>query len=163
MDAQPAPPANTGASKRSGFAGPEAAQIAAHNTRDKKVILSPDQILAAQKIADEFGNQADKVVTEARQRSTARAAGASRQAEPERVRPSRYARDRSFEREAVNDERALFRDALRRGMGETTYPEVRASFGARVTSGEFQTVLGQKHETGRKFTTTKRPSGPSVM
>lgn len=42
---------------RSGFTGPEAAQIAAHNTRDKKVSLSPDQILAAHKqIADEFGN-----------------------------------------------------------------------------------------------------------
>src|SRR5665213_3607400 len=54
---------------RSGFAGAEAAQIAAHNTRDKKVSLSPDQILAAhQQIADEFGNQADKVVAEARKR-----------------------------------------------------------------------------------------------
>src|SRR5579859_3526504 len=54
---------------RSGFTGPEAAQIAAHNTRDKKVILSPDQILAAHRqIADEFGNQADRVVAEARER-----------------------------------------------------------------------------------------------
>jgi len=46
-----------------------AAQIAAHNTRDKKVILSPDQILAAHKqIADEFGNQAERAVAEARDR-----------------------------------------------------------------------------------------------
>jgi hypothetical protein len=43
-----------------------------------------------------------------------------------------FARDRSFEREAVRDERALFVDAMRRGMGETTYPEVRANFEARV-------------------------------
>ena len=49
-----------------------------------------------------------------------------------------FARERSFEREAVTDERDLFRDALRRGMSETTYPEVRASFEARIASGEFQ-------------------------
>ncbi len=33
------------------------------------------------------------------------------------------------------DERALYVDALRRGMGEMTYPEVRASFEARVRFG----------------------------
>ena len=66
-----------------------------------------------------------------------------------------FARDRSFEREAVTDERDLFRDALRRGMSETTYPEVRASFEARVASGEFQLVPGQKHDYGRQFTTAE--------
>src|ERR1700679_2929514 len=65
-----------------------------------------------------------------------------------------FARERNFEREAVTDERDLFRDALRRGMSETTYPEVRASFEARLASGEFQLVSGQKHDTGRQFTTT---------
>ena len=38
------------------------------------------------------------------------------------------------------DERALYVDALRRGMGEMTYPEVRASFEARVASGEFKEI-----------------------
>jgi ATP-dependent exoDNAse (exonuclease V) alpha subunit len=66
-----------------------------------------------------------------------------------------FARDRSFEREAVTDERALFVDAMRRGMGETTYPEVRASFEARIASGEFRAVAGQKHDTGRQFTTAE--------
>ena len=46
----------------------------------------------------------------------------------------------NFEREAVIDERALVRDALRRGMGEVTYPQVRANLNARLASGEFQTV-----------------------
>src|SRR5271170_1128045 len=55
---------------RSGFSGPEAAQIAAHNTRDRKEILSPAEVLAAHRqIAFEFGNQADRVVTEARVRA----------------------------------------------------------------------------------------------
>ena len=54
---------------KSGFSGPEAAQIAAHNTRDKKDILSSSEVLAAhRKIANEFGNQADRVVAEARER-----------------------------------------------------------------------------------------------
>ncbi|MGH9710471.1 MAG: MobF family relaxase, partial [Candidatus Acidiferrales bacterium] len=140
---------------RSGFTGPEAAQIAAHNTRDKKVILSPDQILAAhQQIADEFGNQADKVVAEARQR---RAEQTQHRPENERRQQVReavtFARDKGFEREAVVDERALYVDALRRGMGEMTYPEVRASFEARVASGEFKEMAGNTHDAGRRFTT----------
>src|SRR5579872_3668364 len=48
---------------RSGFSGPEAAQVAAHSTRDGKQILSPAKVLAAHRqIAAEFGNQADNVV-----------------------------------------------------------------------------------------------------
>jgi len=137
---------------RSGFSGPEAAQIAAHNTRDKKVVLSPDQILAAHKqIADEFKNQADKVVVEARERrNEQRPENDRRQQVREAV---TFARDKGFEREAVLDERALYVDALRRGMGEMTYPEVRAIFEARVASGEFKEIAGNSHEAGRRFTT----------
>jgi conjugative relaxase-like TrwC/TraI family protein len=139
---------------RSGFTGPEAAQIAAHNTRDKKVILSPDQILAAHKqIADEFGNQADRVVAEARERRKEQ----TQQPEKERLQQVReavtFARDKGFEREAVVDERALYVDALRRGMGEMTYPEVRASFEARVASGEFKEIADDGVKAGRRFTT----------
>src|ERR1700728_551031 len=54
---------------RSGFSGPEAAQIAAHNTRDSKQILSPVEVMAAHRqIAADFGNQADRVVAEALER-----------------------------------------------------------------------------------------------
>jgi conjugative relaxase-like TrwC/TraI family protein len=142
---------------RGGFSGPEAAQIAAHNTRDKKVILSPDRVLAAHRqIATEFGNQADHVVAEAQKR---RIGQAQKPVAEERQKQAHsaltFARDRSFEREAVQDERALFVDAMRRGMGETTYPEVRASFEARIASGEFQLVPGEKHDSARKFTTAK--------
>jgi conjugative relaxase-like TrwC/TraI family protein len=140
---------------RSGFAGPEAAQIAAHNTRDKKVILSPDQILAAHKqIADEFGNQADRVVAEARERRKEQAQERPVSERQQQVREAvTFARDKSFEREAVIDERAIYVDALRRGMGKMTYPEVRASFEARVASGEFKEVPLNAHEAGRRFTT----------
>jgi len=140
---------------RSGFAGPEAAQIAAHNTRDKKVILSADQILAAHKqIADEFGNQADRVVAEARDRRKEQARERPELERRHQVREAvTFARDKSFEREAVIDERAIYVDALRRGMGEMTYPEVRANFEVRVASGEFKEVATSPHEAGRRFTT----------
>ncbi len=53
--------------EKSGFAGPEAAQIAAHSTRDKKEIHTPSEVLTAHRqLAAEFGNQADRVVAEAR-------------------------------------------------------------------------------------------------
>ena len=58
--------------EKSGFAGPEAAQIAAHSTRDKKEIHTPSEVVAAHRqLAAEFGNQADRVVCEARARATA--------------------------------------------------------------------------------------------
>ncbi len=140
---------------RSGFAGPEAAQIAAHNTRDKKVILLPDQILAAHnRIAEEFGNQAARVVAVAKERRMVHAQEHSEAARHKQVREAiTFARDKSFEREAVIDERALYVDALRRGMGEVTYPDVRANFEARVASGEFKEVPANAHEAGRRFTT----------
>src|SRR5271170_7284211 len=54
---------------RSGFSGPEAAQIAAHNTRDRKEILSAAEAMVAHRqIAAEFGNQADRVVAQAQER-----------------------------------------------------------------------------------------------
>ena len=142
---------------RSGFSGPEAAQIAAHNTRDGKQILSPAEVMAAHRqIAAEFGNQADTVVAAARVRRRSQAhKGPATERTQQANSAVTFARDRSFEREAVMDERALFVDAMRRGMGETTYPEVRASFEARIATGEFRIVASEKHGTGRQFTTAE--------
>ncbi len=140
-----------------GLSGPKAAEFAAQATRDDKLIQTPAEVMAAHRsLAAEYGNQPDRVVAEARERSQGKIA----ERDPEQMqRVAReavtFARDRSFEREAVTDERHLFRDALRRGMSETTYAEVRASFDARVVSGEFQAIPGQKHETGRLFTTVE--------
>ena len=139
---------------RSGFSGPEAAQIAAHNTRDRKEIHTPSEVLAAHRqIAVEFGNQADHVVAEAREKAEGLAQNRVPDA-PQRAQEAvSFAKDRSFEREAVTDERDIMRDALRRGMGDLTYEQVRGNFDQRHGRGEFQIVDGQKHETGRQFTT----------
>jgi len=45
------------------------------------------------------------------------------------------------------------RDALRRGMGDLTFSQVRDNFEHRHAIGEFQTVEPQKHDTGPRLTT----------
>jgi len=141
--------------ERRGFQGYESAEIAAHSTRDAKKILSPAEVYAAHRqLAADFGNQADQVVAAARARSLA----VSEPHRPEQVEMRAreavtWAREKVFEREAVGDERGIFRDALRRGMGELRYPEIRANFESRRDTGEFQETTGPKHASGRLFTT----------
>jgi conjugative relaxase-like TrwC/TraI family protein len=140
--------------EKTGFQGPAAAQIAAHGTRDHKEILSTAEVMRAHyRVAAAHGHQAEAVIAEAQDRQ--------RKLPMERVTdvPSRaqeavtYAKHRGFEREAVSDERLLMRDALRRGMGDITYPEIRRNFHQRIEDGEFRSVTAAKHATGRSFTT----------
>jgi hypothetical protein len=125
--------------ERTGRTGWEAAEIAAHSTRDRKEIHSPGEVMAAhRKLAADFGHQGDAVVHAAWKRQ-------QHQEKPtnsvDRVRESlTFSRDKNFEREAVVDERALIRDGLRRGMGDVTYAQVRGNLNARIASGEFRTV-----------------------
>jgi conjugative relaxase-like TrwC/TraI family protein len=140
--------------ERTGRSGREAAEIAAHSTRDRKEIHSTEEVMAAhRKLAADFGHQADAVVRAARERS-------QHQEKPvnslDRVRESlTFSRDKNFEREAVVDERALIRDGLRRGMGEITHGQVRANLSARLASGEFRIVDRPQGVPGRQFTTAK--------
>ncbi|MHB1937161.1 MAG: MobF family relaxase [Acidobacteriaceae bacterium] len=140
--------------ERTGRSGKEAAEIAAHSTRDRKEMHSPGEVMTAhRKLAADYGHQADAVVRAARERSQQQT-----QSIPpaQRVRESlTFSRDKNFEREAVIDERALVRDALRRGMGDVTYPQVRANLNARLASGEFQIVERPQSTPGRQFTTAK--------
>src|ERR1700729_2199774 len=140
--------------ERTGRSGKEAAEIAAHSTRDRKEIHSPGEVMAAhRKLAADFGHQAEAVVRAARERS-------QHQEKPvnslDRVRESlTFSRDKNFDREAVVDERALIRDGLRRGMGEITHGQVRANLSARLASGEFRIVDRPQGVPGRQFTTAK--------
>ena len=140
--------------ERMGRSGKEAAEIAAHSTRDRKEIHSPAEVMAAhRKLAADFGHQAEAVVRAAHERF-------QHQEKPvnsvDRVRESlTFSRDKNFEREAVVDERALIRDGLRRGMGEITHHQVRAHLDARLACGEFQLIERQQGIPGRQFTTAK--------
>ncbi len=140
--------------ERTGRSGKEAAEIAAHSTRDRKEMHSPREVMAAhRKLAADFGHQADAVVRAARERSQHQERPAN---SVERVRESlTFSRDKNFEREAVVDERSLIRDGLRRGMGEITHTQVRANLDARLVSGEFQIVERPQGAPGRQFTTAK--------
>src|ERR1700728_2241530 len=140
--------------ERTGRSGKEAAEIAAHSTRDRKEVHSPGEVMGAhRKLAADFGHQADAVVRAARERQ-------QHQEKPtnsvDRVRESlTFSRDKNFEREAVVDERVLIRDGLRRGMGEVTYAQVRGNLDARLASGEFQTVERSQSLPARQFPTAK--------
>jgi hypothetical protein len=138
--------------EKSGYSGPEAAQIAAHSTRDRKQTLSAEEVLAAHKeMAANFGNQPQQVIAAARNRAEQQAK------EPEQKPLAKeavtFARDSIFEREAVADERTILRDALRRGMGEASYRDIRAEFDSRREAGEFRTVQGMKYDSARSYTT----------
>ncbi len=139
-----------------GMESKAAAQIAAHATRDRKQMAGPQATLAAhQRLVAEFGNQPQQVI----------AAGQERAQKPnyaERKSPAQlaheavnFARDRLYEREAVVDERRLFRDALRRGMGEVKYPDVRRAIETRFTQGEFLAVHQYLHASARQITTDR--------
>ena len=137
-----------------GFQGPAAAQIAAHETRDNKQIHSTAEVMAAHyKVAAAHGHQAEAVIAAARYRQQSQPLERVPDAPGRAQEAVSYAKERGFEREAVSDERLLMRDALRRGMGDVTYPEVRRNFDRRVEAGEFQPVTATKHATGRQFTT----------
>ena len=140
--------------ERTGRSGKEAAEIAAHSTRDRKEMHSPGEVMAAhRKLAADFGHQAEAVVRAARERSQLQEKPSN---SLERVRESlTFSRDKNFEREAVVDERALIRDGLRRGMGEITHAQVRAHLDSRLASGEFRLVERRQGVPGRQFTTAK--------
>ena len=102
-------------------------------------------------MAAEFGNQPEKVVAAARER--ARQQQVRRESNAQAKEAVTFARESVFEREAVVDERRILRDALRRGMGETTYRAIRSEFETRRTVGDFRAVETPKYSSDRRFTT----------
>ena len=134
--------------REQGIDGAAAAQIAAHHTRDRKELLSPGEVLQRHReLAAQYGHQADRVVAQARQH------GQYQMPEPEMQaqRAVTWARDHVFERSAVQDRRAILETALVRGMGETTYAQVRQEFERRIEAGEFREV--SHVGAGRQYTT----------
>jgi len=120
-----------------GIDGAGAAQVAAHRTRDRKELLSPEEVLERHReLAAQHGHQADRIVALARERGQRQAQEPERQAQ----RAVTYARDHLFERAAVQDRRAILETALNRGMGETTCAQVRQEFERRAQAGEFRQV-----------------------
>ena len=100
-----------------------------------KQALSHEEVRAHhQQVAQEHGQQPQRVISEAAQRP-----GVELRPEQSQIAAQQgmsYARERGMEREAVADERSLMRDALKHTMGEARLPELRAEFERRVQSHE---------------------------
>lgn len=102
-------------------------------------------------LAAKYGNQAERVIVQARQQS------ANYRHEPERqTKAARegvtFARDKNFEREAVTDQRTILRDAMRRSMGEAPFANVRANYMERQQLGEF--IVRERPNTLTRLVTT---------
>jgi conjugative relaxase-like TrwC/TraI family protein len=130
-----------------GREGAAAAQVAAHRTRDRKEIRSPEEVLQQHReLAARHGQQADRVVVQAREHTrihTPHSDKTERQIERQAV---TYARNHVFERSAVQDERSILQAAISRSMAQATYGQVRHEFAQRVQRGEF---LAVGHGEGR--------------
>ena len=134
--------------REQGIDGAAAAQIAAHHTRDRKELLSPEEVLQRHReLAAQYGHQADHVVAQARQHRQYQ----TPEPEVHAKQAVTWARDHVFERSAVQDRRAILETALVRGMGETTYAQVRQEFERRIEAGEFREV--SRMGAGRQYTT----------
>src|SRR6516162_1854829 len=121
--------------REQGIDGAAAAQIAAHHTRDRKELLSQEDVLRRHReLAAEHAHQADRVVAQARQHGHQRMRDVKVQAQSAVT----WARDHVFERSAVQDSRTILETALARGMGEITLNSVRHEFQRRINTGEFQ-------------------------
>ncbi len=131
--------------------GADAAQIAAHKTREAKLDISREQMQQRHRqMAEAFGNQPEQVIAAA----TQRARRVEQEAPHTTARSAvTFSKERNLEREAVVEERELLRDALRRSMGEATLTEVRAEFEERINAGEFMGVEKELGAPGRAYTT----------
>src|SRR5215472_2542036 len=135
-------------------AGAEAAEIAAHRTRDRKLDVSHEEMQRRHRqLAEQHGNQPEKVV----QQAQARADGIERPSQEQMREAAResvqYSLDRNFEREAINDERELLRDSLKRAMGKTTLSHIREQLNRAIRDHKLIELNSISRQPAREFTT----------
>jgi conjugative relaxase-like TrwC/TraI family protein len=125
-----------------------AREIAAHATRAAKAHYTREQMQAINRaLAQQFGNQHENVLAAARRRAQEHdqtldpkvALAAAAQAVT-------YARDKSFEHEAVVSERELLRNALERGRGITRFDDIEAAFAQRQEQRSLLPMKGRHNE-----------------
>jgi conjugative relaxase-like TrwC/TraI family protein len=136
--------------------GAGAAQIAAHQTRGRKLETSHEEMQERHRVlATKFGGQPEHIVESARRR------GNQHKPEPNErmVRQAlTYSTERSMEREAVADERSLLRDALSRSMGQATFAEVKSGLDKKAQVGELTELREHSNSPSRAFTTKEMQS-----
>jgi conjugative relaxase-like TrwC/TraI family protein len=136
--------------RETGIDGARAAQVAAHRTRDRKELLSPEEVLQRHReLAAQHGHQADRIIGEAREHQQKQ--GNTYEPEKAAHQAVTYARDHVFERSAVEDRRDILEAALKRGMGQTTVAQVGREFERRLQTGDFIAV--EHVGAGQQYTT----------
>ncbi|MGH9731662.1 MAG: AAA family ATPase, partial [Candidatus Acidiferrales bacterium] len=131
--------------------GADAAQIAAHKTRQPKLALSREEVLERhQNMAQALGNQPEHVVEAASDRAQRIERGTP---DVTAQTAMTFSKERNLEREAVVDERELLRDALKRSMGDATLSKLKAEFAKRTEAGEFIEIEKKMGAPHRVFTT----------
>jgi conjugative relaxase-like TrwC/TraI family protein len=114
--------------ERLGMSGSWAAQIAALSSREEKLKLTPDELLALHQAHGEiYGNQAQRVYSEALERGPVQARHIASPAGA-----VDFAERRLSERNAVFEHYELVRDALRYGRGSVNVQTVEAEVRKRV-------------------------------
>ena len=136
-----------------GFSSAEAAEIAAHRTRDAKLEVTHEEMQRRhQEMAEKFGNQPERVVREAQARAHQIEPRSKEQIDRTVREAVHYAVEKNFEREAVSEERDLMREALKRAMGEAPLSRIQQQFNQEVEHGGL--IQRESHAAmGRSFTT----------
>ncbi len=137
--------------KEAGLSGAGPAQIAAHRTREEKLPLDRTDVKALHRtVAEAYGSQPSQVVREARERGPAQTHEPFRHAHAAVT----YARDKSFEREAVVDQRDLLKEALKHASGKAPAEHVSRAFDERIKRGDFVAVARDRPgSASRQYTT----------
>jgi conjugative relaxase-like TrwC/TraI family protein len=125
-----------------GLKGAAAAQIAAHQTRSRKMDLSPEEVRRQHlAMSRQHGSPEFAVVRLAQERQH----GIEQQ--PDRTREAiGYAIERGSERSAVLDERQVMRDALNHAQGQVKPDSLRAELTRRVEQGEVIRLERRAHK-----------------
>src|SRR5947209_4238282 len=140
--------------KREGLDSLEAAEIAAHRTRDRKLDISHEEMQRRhQEMAAQHGNQPQRIIEEAQERKQHTQPKTEEEKQKAIKEALEYAREKNLERDAVADERAIMRDAMRRAMSEASLAEMREEFNRQIEQRGFVEMENQPGQAARGFTT----------
>jgi conjugative relaxase-like TrwC/TraI family protein len=119
-----------------GIGGRETSGNVAHQVREEKLKLTPDQLRALHKQnAEEFGNQPSTVVAEASQRHRRDVPAEKTQERSQSA--VTFARDRLSERSAVFEHFEVIRDAVRHTHGRARLPDIEAELARQKEQAKF--------------------------
>ena len=124
--------------RRAGFSGPEAAaDRRPFHTRPEADALPPTRSWRRTERWPRSSATSPSRSSPPREQRAERRSRSRRARAPDAAKEAvTFARERIFRARGRSRRAAIMRDALRRGMGEATYSEVRAEFEARAEAGE---------------------------